>query len=251
MKISKYTLLTTSLLLSSFAQADFIGLKGDVSYWYFNGSIDNKDGSGLSNYSGIDNLLTNPYAGLSTKNDIKHDGALQASISFEHPIPFLPNAKIKYTNINSTTNNNDGAFGSNKVDFTNTDYILYYEILDNIVSADIGLGLANIDGNLKQYNSVQSTTYSLSGNMPMAYASVGAKLPFTGLSAKGEAIYGGDGDVTLTDIQAELQYNFIKNLLVDVGAKVGYRYMNIDVDKKQNKYSVDFYGPYVGVDVHF
>lgn len=251
MRILKYTLLTTGLLLSSLAQADFIGLKGDISYWYFNGSIDDQNNSTLSNYTGSDNLLLNPYAGLSNKNDIKHDGAVQASISFEHPIPFLPNAKIKYTNIDSTTNNNSGIYDSNKVDFSNTDYILYYEILDNIVSFDLGLGLANIDGNVKQYNAIQSVKYSLSGNMPMAYTSVGAKLPFTGLSAKGEAIYGGDGDVTLTDIQAELQYNFIKNLLVDVGAKVGYRYMNIDVDSKQSKFSVDFNGPYFGVDVHF
>ena len=249
MKISKCTLLATTFLLSCFTHADFIGLKGDVNYWYFNGSIDNKNNSSLSNSTGNDNLLLDPYAGLSNKNDIKHDGAIQASIAFEHPIPLLPNIKIKYTDLNTSTNN--GQYASNKVDLTNTDYILYYEILDNIVSADIGLGMANIDGKIKQYNALQSFNSSLSDNAPIAYASVGAKLPFTGLSAKGEVVVGANSDVTLTDVQAELQYDFVQSILLDVGAKVGYRYMYIDVDENKTKYKLDFNGPYIGLNAHF
>nr|WP_174507094.1 TIGR04219 family outer membrane beta-barrel protein [Acinetobacter sp. Marseille-Q1620] len=232
MKISKLMLLATALLLSPLSRADFIGLKGDISYWFYDGKIENSQP-------------------LSNNQDIDWDGAVQASIAFEHPVPFLPNAKIKYTDLNSTTHNNSDAYGSNKVDLTNTDYILYYEILDNIISADIGAGLANIDGDIKQYDPSQYMNYSISGNAPIVYASVGGKLPFTGLSAKGEIIYGGDSDITLTDIQAELQYNFVQNLIVDVGAKVGYRYMNIDVDDDKTKFSTDFKGPYVGLNVHF
>lgn len=232
MKSIQLPLFIAALGLSSFAQADFIGLKGDVNYWSYNGKIEN----------------TKPLNG---NNDIDRDNGIQASIAFEHPVPLLPNVKIKYTNLDSSTNNNDGAFSSNTIDLTNTDYILYYEILDNIVSADIGLGLANINGDFKQYDAIQSMDYTMSGNLPIAYASIGGKLPFTGLSTKGEIIVGSDGDATLTDVQAELQYNFVQSLLLDVGAKVGYRYMSIDADKDDIKYKLDFKGPYIGLNAHF
>jgi outer membrane protein len=93
--------------------------------------------------------------------------------------------------------------------------------------------------------------YTMSGNLPIAYASIGGKLPFTGLSTKGEIIVGSDGDATLTDVQAELQYNFVQSLLLDLGAKVGYRYMSIDADKDDIKYKLDFKGPYIGLNAHF
>lgn len=40
-------------------------------------------------------------------------------------------------------------------------------------------------------------------------------------------------------------------MLLDVGAKVGYRYMYIDVDENQTKYKLDFNGPYIGLNAHF
>ncbi|MBJ9955250.1 MULTISPECIES: TIGR04219 family outer membrane beta-barrel protein [unclassified Acinetobacter] len=232
MKSIQLPLFIAALGLSSLAQADFIGLTGDVSYWSYDGKIEN----------------TKPLSG---NNDIDRDNGIQASIAFEHPVPLLPNVKIKYTNLDSTTNNNNGAFSSDKVEFTNTDYILYYEILDNIVSADIGFGLANIDSDIKQYDALQYVNYTMSGNLPIAYASIGGKLPFTGLSTKGEMILGSNGDAKLTDVQAELQYNFVQSLLLDVGAKVGYRYVNIDADKDDIKYKLDFKGPYIGLNAHF
>ncbi|KAF5270777.1 hypothetical protein FQR65_LT17813 [Abscondita terminalis] len=207
MKAIQLPLFIAALGLSSFAQADFIGLTGDP---------------------------------LNSENDIDRDNGIQASIAFEHPIPLLPNVKIKYTNIDSTTENNTSSPNSDKVKFTNTDYILYYEILDNIVSADIGFGLANVDSDIKQYDALQYVNNTISGNVPIAYASIGGKLPFTGLSTKGEIVVGSDGDTTMTDVQAELQYNFVQSLLLDVGAKVGYRYLNIDADKDDLKVQIRF-----------
>ena len=37
MKILKISLLTLGMGLSGFAQADFVGVKGDVSYWFYDG----------------------------------------------------------------------------------------------------------------------------------------------------------------------------------------------------------------------
>ena len=58
-------------------------------------------------------------------------------------------------------------------------------------------------------------------------------------------------EVKITDFQAELQYNMIQNLLVDVGAKVGYRILNIDLDDDNDSLKMEFKGPYVGLEAHF
>ena len=87
---------------------------------------------------------------------------------------------------------------------------------------------------------------------PIVYAEAGVKLPFTGLSAKAEATYTNVNDVKITDAQAEVQYNFVQSILLDLGAKVGYRVMNVeltDLDERDMKF--EFKGPYIGLDVHF
>ena len=121
-------------------------------------------------------------------------------------------------------------------------------ILDNIVKADIGIGATRLNGDVKQFGtSVDIDEYS-----PIIYAEVGAKLPFTGLSAKAEATYTNVNDVKITDAQAEFQYDFVKSIALDLGAKVGYRVLNIelnDLDKRDMKFN--FKGPYIGLNAHF
>ncbi|MFW2079255.1 TIGR04219 family outer membrane beta-barrel protein [Acinetobacter sp. ULE_I010] len=226
----KLSAFLVTLGLSSFAQADFIGLKGDVSYWMTNGNVD----------------ITKPYE---SHDELDRDGALQLSLAFEHPIPFVPNAKIKYVSLDNSASNN---LYKTDASLKNTDYILYYEILDNIVSIDLGLGLANLDGEVKQYTSADYINYTIDGNGILGYVNVGAKLPFTGLSASTELVYSGFQDASFKDIQAELQYDFIKNIALDIGAKVGYRYMQVNFDKANDQdLKLEFKGPYIGLNAHF
>ena len=230
MKLLKMTLLTTALGLSTVAQADFIGLKGDISYWITDGNVD----------------ITQPSA---VHDKLDRDGAVQLSLAFEHPVPFIPNAKIKYVDLDSATQNQ---LYNTDASLKNTDYILYYEILDNIISIDLGLGLANLDGDVKQYNSLDEIKYTIDGNGVIGYVNVGAKLPFTGLSASTEAIYSSFSDGKFTDLQAEFQYDFISNIALDIGAKVGYRYMKVDFDQlKDQDLKIEFKGPYIGLNAHF
>ncbi|RKG34783.1 TIGR04219 family outer membrane beta-barrel protein [Acinetobacter rongchengensis] len=226
-KLSAFML---TLGLSSFAQADFIGLKGDVSYWITEGSFD----------------VNKPYE---SHDEFDRDGAVQLSLAFEHPIPFVPNAKIKYVDLNSTASNN---LYKTDASITNTDYILYYEILDNVISLDVGLGLANLDGDIKQYTPVDYIKYTIDGNGLSGYVNVGAKLPFTGLSTSAELVHSSFSDGQFMDIQAELQYDFVKSIALDLGAKVGYRFMQIDIDEaKDQDLKLEFKGPYVGLNAHF
>lgn len=231
MKTLQLPLFIATLGLCSFAQADFIGLKGDISYWNIDGE------------SNIDRKHLNDQ-------DLDRKGTVQASVAFEHPIPVIPNVKLKYTKLDTETesNNTIEELAKTEINLDHTDLILYYEILDNIVKADVGVGATRLNGDVKQFGtSVDIDEYS-----PIIYAEVGAKLPFTGLSAKAEATYTNVNDVKITDAQAEFQYDFVKSIALDLGAKVGYRVLNIelnDLDKRDMKFN--FKGPYIGLNAHF
>ncbi|WP_336954810.1 MULTISPECIES: TIGR04219 family outer membrane beta-barrel protein [unclassified Acinetobacter] len=247
MKSIQLPLFIAVLGLSSFAQADFIGLKGDISYWSLGGTSQINHKSGLSNNTGSDDLLSDPYAGLNAEHDLDTKGTIQASVAFEHPIPILPNVKLKYTKLDTETESNN-EFAKTKIDLDHTDLILYYEILDNIVKADVGVGATKLNGTVKQF----SQNVDVDEYVPILYAEAGAKLPFTGLSAKAEATYTNVNDVKITDAQAEIQYDFVKSIVLDLGAKVGYRILNIelsDLDNRDMKF--DFKGPYIGLNAHF
>lgn len=225
-------LLTTLLLgfgLSTLSHADLVGVKADLSYWDFDG------------YSQDNNF----------KHELDRQGTAQLSIAVEHPVPLLPNAKIKYVNLDSNSEQSTPANAS-EIELNNIDYILYYELLDTVVHADVGAGLTQLDGTVKNLTNAAFNQYDLDEYSPLLYASVGVKLPFTGMSAKAEAIYSHGSDSQKTDVQAELQYNFIDNLLVDVGAKIGYRVMQVDVEQEQRPdLQLEFKGPYIGLDIHF
>ena len=227
MQLVTLPLFLAVLGLSSFAQADFIGLKGDISYWNIDGKA-NIDEKKLAD------------------QDLDRTGTVQASVTFEHPIPVIPNVKVKYTKLDTETDTD--ALTKTDLNLDHTDFILYYEILDNIVKADVGVGATRLNGDVKQFG----TSFDIDEYAPIVYAEAGVKLPFTGLSAKAEATYTNVNDVKITDAQAEVQYNFVQSILLDVGAKVGYRVMNIelsDLDKRDMKF--EFKGPYIGLDAHF
>ncbi|MFI9459623.1 TIGR04219 family outer membrane beta-barrel protein [Acinetobacter sp. NPDC052428] len=215
--------------LSTLSHADVIGVKADLSYWDFDG------------YSQDNNF----------KHELDRQGTAQLSVAVEHPVPLLPNAKIKYVNLDSHSEQSS-LINASEIELNNIDYILYYELLDTIVHADIGAGLTNLDGTVKNLTAGAFTQYDLDEYSPLLYATAGVKLPFTGMSAKAEAVYSHGSDTRKTDVQAELQYDFIDNLLVDVGAKIGYRIMQVDFEQDQRpNLKLEFKGPYIGLDVHF
>ena len=231
MKLLKLTLLALGTSVCGLAQADVIGVKGDLSYW---------------NYNGEANMAAQTSA---PDQDLERKGSAQLSLAIEHPIPLIPNAKIRYVNLKTQTENEVAGQPVYDLDIDHTDFILYYEVLDNIVDADIGFGASNINGDVKTLGLNKT---DIDKTIPVIYGSAGVKLPFTGLSAKAELLYSNVNDTKITDAQAELQYNFIDNLLVDVGLKAGYRILDIKLDDyEKNDLKFNFKGPYIGLDIHF
>ena len=231
MKVLKLSLLALGMGLSGLAQADVIGVKGDLSYWAYDGQA---------------NMAAQTAA---SDQDLERKGAAQLSLAIEHPVPLIPNAKIRSVNLKTQTENEVAGQPVYDINMDHADFILYYEILDNIVNADVGVGATTLNGHV---TTLALRKTDIDKTVPVIYATAGAKLPFTGLSAKGEVLYSNFNDAKITDAQAELQYNFIDNLLVDVGLKAGYRILDIKLDDyEKNDLKFNFKGPYIGLDIHF
>ncbi|MBS9779583.1 MAG: TIGR04219 family outer membrane beta-barrel protein [Moraxellaceae bacterium] len=225
-------LLTAGLLAVSTmsAQADTIyGVYADANYWYPKASVGTND----------------------NKTDYKEKGQVILSANVEHGVPMVPNFYVSHTPLKTEK---DFTVGKHEVDLTSTDVVAYYEVLDNVVSADVGLGAKVLQGESKGIiakGTKPIASKSLDETLPMAYASVGAKMPMTGFSAKVKASYAKGSDVKATDAQAEVKYNFVDNIAVDLGAKAGYRISNVKYEKDKVKLDSEFKGPYVGLEAHF
>ncbi len=231
MKALKLSLFALGMGLTGLVQADVIGVKGDLSYWAYDGQA---------------NMAAQTAA---SDQDLERKGAAQLSLAIEHPVPLIPNAKIRYVNLKTQTENEVAGQPVYDINMDHADFILYYEILDNIVNADVGVGATTLNGHV---TTLALRKTDIDKTVPVIYATAGAKLPFTGLSAKGEVLYSNFNDAKITDAQAELQYNFIDNLLVDVGLKAGYRILDIKLDDyEKNDLKFNFKGPYIGLDIHF
>ena len=199
--------------------------------------------------------------------DTETKGSFYAAL--EHPIPLVPNIKVRQTEMDSagdvslTTSFTfgDQLFTSQSdlmtdVDVSNTDIILYYELFDNdLVSFDVGLNGKYIDGSLFVEDANDPTVSALedfSGVVPMVYSRLEVGLPFTGWGVYAEGSFLSIDDHTLSDYQAAVTYEFVDNLAVDMTFELGYRAVVLELEDLDDIYSdLEFSGAYAGLEIHF
>lgn len=228
----------------------------------------------LGLYMGADGWRTSTdgsFAGNDQQQSFNFTDKTQTSyyVALEHPLPLVPNIRLQHNQLESagiTGLTADLSFAGesftvdtevrNQVDLTNTDYVLYYEILDNdLVSLDFGVNGKHINGTVAVAETAangMAVSQRVSQIIPMAYASAMVGLPLTGLDvfAQGSLIsYDGS---RLYDMQAGVAYALLDNLAVDLRVKVGYRAVNLRLDDIDDLYAdLDFKGVFAGVELHF
>jgi outer membrane protein len=192
--------------------------------------------------------------------------------ALEHPVPLVPNIKLRYTELeltgstrldqNFSFNGKDYVTQTNinsVSDFNHIDYTLYYEIFDNdLISIDLGVnakqfdGAVTVTGTTLQGDVNHTETVEFSGFVPLAYGRAEAGLPFTGLSVFFEGSFLAIDDSKLHDYQMGIAWEFIDNLAIDVAVKAGYRSMVIELDDVDDiTTDIDASGPFAGIQVHF
>ncbi|KKL68940.1 hypothetical protein LCGC14_2119950 [marine sediment metagenome] len=239
--------------LAPAAHADtLLGLYIGVDGWQSDNSGSFADRGEMQNFNFEDETFTSYYAAL------------------EHPIPLVPNIKLKYTELElngSTLLDESFVFGDTTfttntpattiTDLSHVDYILYYIIFDNdLVSIDLGVNAKQFDGDIivsGTSNGLATTeTVDFSGLVPLVYGRAEVGLPLTGLSVFFEGSLLAIDDSKVQDYQAGIAWALLDNLAIDLDIKAGYRQMTLELDDIDDLYTdIDASGPFAGVQIHF
>ena len=198
--------------------------------------------------------------------NFKSENGEQLSVFFEHPVPFIPNVKLKRTDLDmdgsgilskeinfaGETYTANTAVDS-RIDLSHTDATLYWGLPLPLPYIDIDFGLTArmFDGDASVAASNQSESVDLDITLPMAYGAVKVGSPF-GIYATADLNWIGFGDNKMTDLSAAVGYE-LPIPIVDVGVEVGYRGINLQTDREDTDIEADldvtglFYGLSVSV----
>lgn len=196
---------------------------------------------------------------VSVKDDLfwteESQGYLFATL--EHPVPILPNVRLNYVKLDhsgsgTTVFDFEGISFSgnvaNEFSIEQTDLLLYYEVLDNVVSLDLGLNVRLLDIAYSIVDENNNTTSgSVSAPVPMLYGLIGGT-PWPGVLISAEGSFISYSGSTISDFNAKIAYttNFF------VGFEAGYRTQTIELDDVDDTTAnLDFKGPFIGAYLKF
>jgi outer membrane protein len=228
------------LFTTSFAFADTIGATAGASYWASKKSGQIQSGGSSVN---LDNDL-----------NFSNQNLPVLFVSLEHPLPLVPNIRLQFLNMQQTkvgkvnTTFKSINFQNHPVttnmDMSQFDLTMYYEMLDNWVSLDLGLNIKYFQGDIEITDNTNATNHTrtrLKMAVPMLYASAAADLPFTGLSVIGEVSGVGYSSNRLYDANIKL-----REQLAVVAFEIGYRKEKIKLNNVHDiNVDVDISGPFL------
>lgn len=182
----------------------------------------------------------------------------------EHPVPFIPNIKVQRNELSSIQQGTlDSDFRVNKkvfaanstvqtdIDLSHTDATLYYELLDNWISADVGVTLRKFDGVLSalDLDTQELDHIDVDQTLPLIYAKAQFDLPFSGLSAAVEAnVLSYDGN-NISDYSAKLSYTFDGAL--DASIDLGLKGMQLKLKEDGVHTNLETSGPFIAARLTF
>jgi outer membrane protein len=248
----KKILILLTLLISNSIYADTIGFRasGGVFDYSVSGTI--RSSANIADEINVQSVL-----------GWQDDQDTLGYVYIEHPIPVIPNIRVGFTSLKlagtGTTPAGGFDFGgttfpgstaiTSSFDMSHTEIALYYEVLDNVVSLDLGINAKLFDGDVYLAAGGSSDVSQFDGTVPMLYLGVAVSLPLTGLSIEGDLSTIAAGDHEFTDYLVRVKYttDFV------FGVEVGYRSITLDfADTDTNEYAdVKVDGPYAALSLNF
>ncbi|QLE86906.1 TIGR04219 family outer membrane beta-barrel protein [Shewanella sp. Scap07] len=241
-----------SMVATSAQAASLIGFKVGGDYW-------KADTSGTFAENG------------QPQQDFNYSSDSQGSVwvAVEHGIPILPNFKLRENRLDASGRaslgesvmNFDGQeFGgdiSTNTDLSNTDFVLYYELLDNdMVALDLGAAYKKMHGSYRVNQldqngiGVRYAEKDLSTGIVMAYADAQVGIPGLGLYGFADVMIGVD-ESSVYDYSLGLGWQF-DGTGFDTKVRVGYRDFKFDVsDFDGVTANNQFKGYFAGVELTF
>jgi outer membrane protein len=225
-----------------------LGMTADVDFWNMDSSGSFADSSDMQSF------------------DLDTESNAILTLAFEHPVPLVPNFKIKTNDLSSSGDQRlSSDFSFSDIDFPaglelsvdfeaqNTDFIFYYEIFDNdTVSFDLGLNVKYLDGDIEVESNGLRASEAFDGYVPMVHGAVQVGIPTTRISVFGDLSLLSVGDHTLQDYTAGVAFKLVESLAVDVSLKGGYHRISLELDDLDGIYTDwDFDGAFLGVQADF
>ena len=183
-------------------------------------------------------------------------------LALEHPIPVLPNLRLQKSDLstdgaNVLTRDFDwrgatytaATAVSTEAKIDQTDLTMYYELLDNVFSLDLGLAARLVDGSIGIQSEVAAGTAEFKGVVPMLYGRARVDVPRTGawVAVEMQGIGYGGHSLTDTNFHAGWESRF------GLGVEAGWRMYRFTLDEIDDIASADFRvdGPYAALNFHF
>ncbi|WP_110457162.1 TIGR04219 family outer membrane beta-barrel protein [Shewanella algidipiscicola] len=203
--------------------------------------------------------------GGQTQQDFDYGSSTQGSlwVAVEHPIPLVPNVKIRENRLDADGQGTLVApwiFGehtfspgsiSTATNLSNTDFVLYYELLDNdLVALDLGAAYKRMHGSYRVADAGHPEQKDLSSGVVMAYANAEVGLPGLGLYGFADVMLGVD-ETSVYDYSVGLGWHF-DGVALDTKIRVGYRDFTFDVNGFDGiTANSQFKGAFAGVELVF
>ena len=181
-------------------------------------------------YAGIDYHTTSTEAG--GDDSFEDSENFSGYVAFEHFIPLIPNAKIKYSELDT-----ESAPLSTELSSSLASAIAYYELFDNgLFEFDLGLAVTQINP------AIGRTT-----ELAQAYAAAKTYVPGMNMYGFAEVLAGSVTDDEATDVEFGLGYTFNpESLIPSLTVRAGYRYQEMVTNiTQENK------GVFAGLELHF
>jgi outer membrane protein len=184
-------------------------------------------------------------------------------VGVRHPIPLLPNARLRHQSLSDSATSTLQAtrsFGPvefqqeesvrSSYDLEMTDLTLYYRPWSTVVTLDFGITarMLDLDVEIESRDSGESESAGGSAVIPMGHLALRGDLPLTGLYASGELnIISASGN-RLQDFQIGLGWESRRVF----GVEAGYRQLDLKVDDVDDlDADLSMGGPYVAVNLRF
>ena len=249
---SKHTrslLIALLITFSPTAAADMLGVYAGAGSW-------KHSSTGKMNHIGTDADMENEYG-------FQDDYSNFVYVAFEHPFPLVPNIRISRYGLETSgtrtvtatteftfagTAYTNGTDILSEFRWDEEDALIYYEILDNIVSVDFGLGMKKVDAEIAVTAGGVTNKHQISETLPIFYTMFGVMIPGTGISASVDTTqsFGKDSDIVQTNTKVSYMTSYM------LGIEAGYRTSKMSlVNFDTVTGEIDFTGPFANVYFHF
>jgi len=250
-------LLVGIALAGSLASGDFIGASGGVGIWSQN--IDGYVKTG-DNINYFNNKSAEKDGDKKTGNlGLSDEQKLYIWAKIIHPIPFIPNLKLQYTQYDTkgkgVATSNFKIFGESislkdkvetEITIDSYDTTFFYELNPVIADFEGGVGVNILDGKIDVKTALQKESKDWLVPLPYLYGRV-ETMNIGGFSVEAQIKYFNISKGHYYDYQGALKYHLF--LPVDISASIGYKKQDIYGEDGDNSTKIKFEGGFVELGV--